>query len=552
MAKHFFYLTNDKIIALMIEGSTLVGRENFALSDAESAEFNNYLDNNKRTPAYLITDLIEEDFRLDTIPHLRGGDQEAVIERKLGQIYRASPYRHAVVQGREAEGRRDDRVFLHAVTNADLVRPLVAALERHAIPLEGIYSSAVLSSRLLKALDISFANTLLVTIIPDFGLRQTYLKDKQVKFSRLTPIIYDESRSVGALIAAETSRTWQYLDSLRYFGEGETLEVCMLVHERDKLMMQDAIRTYPMLRYHFLNITDVALKLKVAPSPTSSHAEEILCHLYSRGPLENHFASKLDTRYALFRRTRTGLFAATAAILVVGAALSSFNLFNAAKVSSQIDARMKQERIRQVDFQEVVLSMRAQKMATDTVRDTSTFFNSQIRPLPANPSVALKELALVIDEFPMLLVKQITWGASNDMNAAIATGSTASTDIGAGKLPATSGIKKAIAGAAIDNPAEPALVNITADPNTALAGNKYQIMLLDLAIKPFDGDIRKTLIEIERVLARMKLMPGYQAKIVKLPVDVGPNASLNVADRASVNATLAPFTIRLIKQVPDT
>jgi hypothetical protein len=557
VSKHFFYLTNDKIIALMVKGNTLVGRESFQIGDVDSSAFAAYLDKNKRTPAYIITDLIEEDFRLDTIPHLRGSDQDAVIDRKLGQLYRASPFRHAIVQGREAEGRRDDRVFLHAVTNADVVRPLMAELDKHGVPLEGVSSSAVLSSQLLKDLDIFFPDTLLVTIIPDFGLRQTYFKDKLVKFSRLTPIIYDESRSVGQLIAAETSRTWQYLDSLRYFGEEEALEVCILVHERDRLMLQDAIRTYPMLRYRFLDINEVATKLKIAPAPTSSHAEEILCHVYSRSRIENHFAAKTDTRYATYRRTRMGLFAATAATLAVGVAFTAFNLFSATQVSNQIDARSRQERAVQAEFQEVVLSMRAQKMATDTVRDTSTFFNSQIRPLPATPSVVLKEIALVINEFPLVLVNQISWGVSNDSNTQFATPAKDGV-AGTGNLPASSETKNPITlantvaqVAAVFNTGEGG-GEITNDPTTALAGNKFQIVMLNLSIKPFNGDIRQTLAEIERFVKRLSSMPGYKANIVKMPVDIGSQAQLKVIDRTNVNAVAAPFVVKLVKQVPDT
>jgi len=554
VSKHFFYLTNDKIIALMINGNTLIGRESFQSSAVESPAFAEYLDKNKRIPANIITDLIEEDFRLDTIPHLRGSDQAAVLERKLGQLYRASPFRHAIVQGRETEGRRDDNVFLHAITNADVVRPLMAQLDIHGVPLEGVSSSAVLSSKLLKDLDIFFPDTLLVTIIPDFGLRQTYFKDKQVKFSRLTPITYDESRSVGQLIAAETSRTWQYLDSLRYFAEEEALEVCMLVHERDRLMLQDAIRTFPMLRYRFLDINEVATKLKIAPAPTSSHAEEILCHVYSRGRIENHFAAKADTRYATYRRTRIGLFAATVAVLMTGVAAAGFYLFNATAVGNQIDARAKQERTVQLEFQDVVLSMRAQKMATDTVRDTSTFFNSQIRPLPATPSVVLKEIAQVINEFPLVLVNQISWGVSNDSNTPFALASKdAGAGAGTGNFPASSVTKNAsLATAPASAATAVGATDITIDPNTGLAGNKFQIVILDLAIKPFGGDIRQTIIEIERFVKRLDSTPGYKANIVKMPVDIGPSAELKVIDRANVNAVTAPFTVKLVKQVPDT
>jgi hypothetical protein len=46
-----------------------------------------------------------------------------VVARKLAQIFRNTPYRYAQLQGREAEGRRDDRVMYTAVTNPEVLRP---------------------------------------------------------------------------------------------------------------------------------------------------------------------------------------------------------------------------------------------------------------------------------------------------------------------------------------------------------------------------------------------------------------------------------------------
>ena len=217
MSKHFLYLTNDKLVALIWKGGTIVERDVFGSTELAMPAFTQYVARHRDVSTYIVTDLIEEDFRLDTVPHLRGNDQDAVLGRKLAQLYRASPFRHGIIQGREQEGRRDDKVLYHAVTNPELLKPLLAILDRAEVPLEGIYSSAVLSGRLLEALHAFFQHTLLVTIVPDFGLRQTYFQNKQIKFSRLTPIVFDEGQPVGDLIAAETSRTWQYLDSLRFF-----------------------------------------------------------------------------------------------------------------------------------------------------------------------------------------------------------------------------------------------------------------------------------------------------------------------------------------------
>ena len=57
------------------------------------------------------------------MPHVGARDREAILERKLTQIFRNVPYRHAQLQGRETEGRRDDRVLYTAVTNPEVLRP---------------------------------------------------------------------------------------------------------------------------------------------------------------------------------------------------------------------------------------------------------------------------------------------------------------------------------------------------------------------------------------------------------------------------------------------
>ena len=61
-------------------------------------------------------------------------------------------------------------------------------------------------------------HTLLVTFTPGDAMRQSYFRDREIKFSRLTPIDLEEGQSLGTMIAEETTRTWQYLDSLRHFG----------------------------------------------------------------------------------------------------------------------------------------------------------------------------------------------------------------------------------------------------------------------------------------------------------------------------------------------
>ncbi len=516
MAKHFLYLTNDKLIALVWKSGAIVEREVFNSTDGDSPQFAEYLARHREMPTYVVTDLIEEDFRVDTVPHLRGGDQEAILGRKLAQLYRATTYRHAIVQDREAEGRRDDRVLYHAVTNPDLLKPWLTAVEQAEVPLEGVFSSAVLSARLPKELNVFFTHTLLVTIVPDFGLRQTYFQNKQVKFSRLTPIAYDGGQSVGALIAEETSRTWQYLDSLRYFAGGESLEACIMVHAPDREVIAEAIRTYPLLKYRFLDIGEVAAKIKLKPAPTSSHAEEVLVHLFAQGSIENHFAEKEQMRFGRYRRIKFGLYGLTAGLLAIGAAGAGFNLYQTAATSAVNDQRSQMVRSIQSEYQAISKILATQTNASETVRDSSVFYRTQIRKQSASPSALLKDLAIIWAEFPEIRLIQTVWSPSQEPEFVPAYQSMA-------EVPAQR-VRSEVKVAAGTQPVVVNSAAIDADP--PLPGSKFEVLIVEGAVTRFQGDYRAAIAKIEQMADRIGRAPNMKTEIIRLPIDVKPTANL--------------------------
>ncbi len=543
MAKHFLYLTNDKLIALVWKSGAIVEREVFNSTDGDSPQFAEYLARHREMPTYVVTDLIEEDFRVDTVPHLRGGDQEAILGRKLAQLYRATTYRHAIVQDREAEGRRDDRVLYHAVTNPDLLKPWLTAVEQAEVPLEGVFSSAVLSARLPKELNVFFIHTLLVTIVPDFGLRQTYFQNKQVKFSRLTPIAYDGGQSVGALIAEETSRTWQYLDSLRYFAGGESLEACIMVHAPDREVIAEAIRTYPLLKYRFLDIGEVAEKIKLKPAPTSSHAEEVLVHLFAQGSIENHFAEKEQMRFARYRRIKFGLYGLTAGLLAVGAAGAAFNLYQTATMSAVNDQRSQLVRSIQAEYQTISKTMAGQTNASDTVRDASLFFKTQIRQQSPSPSGLLKDLSTVWSEFPEMRLLQAVWAPNQEAEFVPLYDPIA--------ISATQSIRSEIR-LAPGTPPPAGNVGLSAlafDADPALPGSKFEVLVVDAAVTRFKGDYRAAISQIERFALRLNQAPNMKAEVIKLPIDIKPTAILRANTVASDigEANEVRFTLKITR-----
>lgn len=547
MAKHFLYLTNDKLVALVWHKNAIVRREVFGATELRTPQFKAYIESQRELVTSVVTDLIEEDFRLDTVPHLRGNDSEAVIGRKLAQLYRASPFRHGLIQGREEIGRRDDRVLYHAVTNAESLKLLMAVLESAAVPLAGSYSSAVLSGCLLDAINVNVAHSLLVTIVPDFGLRQTYFQNKQFKFSRLTPIIFDSGQTVGQLIADETHRTWQYLEGQRFFASGEQLEVSILLHQRDLPMVRDAIRSFPDVHYQFHDIVEIANAQKLRPMPTSSHAEELLCHLFAQRPIDNHFASSEQRRFHLFRRARTAILAMTAVVLAVAMAGSGYYLFEAGKISTEIDRRSMLMRPLQLEYREVISEANRLAVASDTVRDSSLFFKQFMRPVSASPGDVLRAFSKVFVAFPHIQLRQIVWSPTNDESGSPAYSPMASTSTDILRSVSKIGTGSPATGAVGGN-AQPAT-----DADPTLSNAKFQAVIIDASISPFDGDYRKAAEDINALATRISEIPGVKATVIALPLDVRSSSGITLAGAPQTGVRPdAHFVLRLVRNVKAT
>jgi len=529
MATQFLYLTNSQLVAMVAQGKRIVERREFGVTTAGSVEFDAWIARHRSTPVVLFTDLAEEDFRLDTIPHVGPRDRDAILARKLAQMFRNTPFRHAVVQGRETEGRRDDRVLYTAITNPEVLRPWLETIERLSVPLGGIYSAAVFSSAMLEALDLLFPHTLLVTFTPGGAMRQTYFRNREIKFSRLTPIDPEEGQSLGTLISEETSRTWQYLDSLRHFGENDRLEVCVLLHSDDRLLVQPSLRDFAQIQHHVLEMEQVAAKLGIRPAPASSTAEEVFVHLFLARPGRNHFASPEMRRFDTLRRARLSLRRAAAATLAACVAWGGWNLERALETSEH-DQRVEQQMgsLNQ-EYDRVTRSMPSLGVGGSTMRDSVSFYNSAIRGFPRVTDFAVA-LSHVLERHPEMQLAQLAWVATDDPKTVPALGKEAGT--GSPPVRAMSTEPQAT------RPPEPG----------SFAGGRYEVALVDGTVHVPDNDFRDALEDVKRLASELSSLPGTRAEVMQSPLDTSSSVQIQGRHDDSEPATMDPrFVLRVVR-----
>ena len=310
--KHLLYLTNERLLSVIWRNGKTLAAESFPVDAAGQAAFASYLNRCAKLRVYFLVDLIEQDFRLDTIPHVRGGDRRLLLDRKLNQMFRGTPFRHAIVLDRETAGRRDNRVLYTSIANPELLTPWLDVLDAARAPLVGIYSAPLLSVRLLKPLGQSAKHELLVTLHQDNFLRQSYTHLGKTKFSRMTPLGGATINSRVAAIGEEVRKTWEYLESLRYFEAGEGLHVCVVADPKDLMVSADMLPQQPGLEYEFVDVAIAAKSIGLTQALTGSNAERLMLHLLGRAAPRNHFARRELTHRSFIWRVKQTAIAAGA------------------------------------------------------------------------------------------------------------------------------------------------------------------------------------------------------------------------------------------------
>src|SRR5258708_5980349 len=262
-------------------------------------------------------------------------------------------------------------------------------------------------------LDLLSTLTLLVTFTPGDAMRQPSFLDREIKFSRLTPIDLEEGQTLGAMIAEETTRPWQYLDSLRNFTESDRLEVCVLVHPHDRPAVQPALRDFAQIQYRILDMDQVAANLGLKPPPLDATAEELIIHLSLLRRAQTHFAAPELRRFAMLRRARMVVGQVSVALLVASLAFGGWNVWRVLQ-STEAEQRVSQQLSSlKRETEEITRALPSFGVGGSTMRDAVTFYNASMRGFP-NMIDFLVPLSQVLRAHPEVRLTQVTWQATDD------------------------------------------------------------------------------------------------------------------------------------------
>ncbi|MFA6120110.1 MAG: hypothetical protein WCT35_06130 [Sideroxydans sp.] len=493
MSRTLLFLSAESFQAFVWKGASIAVARNFSNDSDGREQFAAFLER-YRYPAYMLVDIIEEDFHLETVPHLVGSSRTALLERKFEQYYRSTPFHQATLLKRQEEGRRDDEFLFSALTNPQRISPWLEALLAMKVPLVGIFSVPNISVPLLK--EITAEHVLLLTWERGAGLRQTYFKNKQLHFSRLTPI--NQGSTFSESVASETPRTQQYLKSLSLPPPGETLEVHLICHANDVADLQTKLAGDSDLAFNYIDIQEFAKRQKCKHEFADSDATPLLLNLLATKTPSSHYANSDHTHYHLLWRLRR-LFTGLAILTLLAGSLWSMLSFTQGNqfvgetehTKAQIEQIQQQTRQVQSNFGDTSVPAVDMKTAVLLARSLSQYSHP--------PKEVLFELSAVMDSFPRITLRSLSWQTS---------------------------------------PADAA-------PSPYPA----QVILFDGELTDFGNDHRKSLDYLDR-FQKALTQHGYTVSVDTMPLDISSKGS--ISGDASVNdGKHAQFKLKIIWRHPS-
>ncbi len=484
----------------------------FAYSDTGLDEFRGYLATLSRMPVYMIVDAVEEDYRVESLPHTFGIDRAQLLKRKLKQHYRNSPYCNALLQGRDTGKRRDDRYLFCALTNPGLIDAWVAAILELGMPLAGIYLLPTVSLCLVEKLKLRSTN-LLVVSPESSGLRLTCLRGQKLRLSRLARI--EASGIPITQYAAEISNTRLYLHAQRVMTLEERLSV-LIVDRHDSLgRLEYTIgRDNPNVDCRRLGHQDIIEQVGISAAALDSTVDALYLHLLGlRAPAINlaHGNITFGHRQHQARRGIHALAALSAFGAAVWCAFTAYQIFDTtsetAQATRQTTALQAQYTIAARQFPAAPTSSENLQRAVEV--------SQRIGATTRSPDAMMGLVSHALADYPSITLKAFGWKyGSTEIDPETSRGLPAPHSA---PVPGTGSVRR---------------------QSGFIAGE----------VRPFRGDYRAAIEVINRYADSLSRQPQVaEVRIIKLPLNISPSLTLsgNTSDSAE-NSGKAEFRLLLI------
>jgi hypothetical protein len=514
--------TNQKLTAGIWRWGKLRAYQVFENDDIGQRDFRLFLQEHANTTIYLLTDAVEEDFRIETLPHASGKARRELIERKLNHNYRNHTFRAAHFIHREKSKRKDDRYLFVALTNADFLQDWLDIIAAQKAPLMGVYLLPMVSQAMVRRMKLMAPHLLLCEHL-NSGLRQSYLHNGRLRISRLAPNPPKEKGQIGYFYLVETEKTRLYLISQRFIARENDLSMVMPTLDTGSgaIICRD-IEQEQGIDCRSIDLRTFAAGLNIAPELLHINPELLHMHLLARGNVPDNLAPPGLIKHYQVSSVRHWINAATAALLVAGLAMAGLAYNTSLELAEKTEQAAAETQVQEHLYSEVAKNFPTTPIASTDLQvaaELAQAMDSYAKP----PQRMLQALSAALAVMPQVEVNRLRWVLTSDPNLKDSDKSET------GAVPAEAAVQKTA---------------FTPDP-AAL----YEVGFVNGEIRNFSGDYRAALASVNKLVAQIKADAQIaEVVVLQAPVNVSSYSSLegSTADQRAAQMPAANFKLKLI------
>jgi len=524
--------TANNLLAGVWNAGKLQGSQAFINNEAGHAAFTEFLQQYQSTPVYLIADAVEEDYRLESLPHTSGSAKRELIARKLNQFYRGLHYRTAHFMSRDNDKRKDDNYLFVALNNADFIEAWINIIQLTSVQLVGIYLLPMLSKQLIKQFKLTAPDILLCEKLSS-GLRQTYFHQGRLRLSRLVPNVPDDVKKLSYFYLVETEKTRLYLMSKRFISLETHISLVLVSADGSTQHISQAISKEQGLDCQDINLSEMAKSLGLPLDLIQNMPELLHMQLLANGNLADNLAPEKLTRSFQLSQLAKAVKMATLAVGALGLVSAMWMLKQGMDNQSAYQQAIQDTTVQQHRYDEVAKNFPVTPIGANDLK-IAVDMDKTIANYPKSPRRMMQVLSAALEQsgqgsLDNIQLDRLRWVLSSDVNVK-------DTDK---LIPVPNAI-------ATNKPLANAL------PTSASV--LYEIGLVTAEISGFTGDYRAALNSVNHYVANLKADARVaNVEVLQEPVNVSSFADLqgNTTDELSAQKQPAFFKLKVILKPAD-
>ncbi len=517
--------TANNLLAGLWRGGELQGSQAFSNNEAGQVAFSEFLQLYPATPVYLIADAVEEDYKLESLPHTAGAAKRELIDRKLNQFYRGLVYRTAHFIKRDTEKRKDDQYLFVALSNDEFLKHWVAIIQAAKAPLVGVYLLPMLSQVLVRQLKLMAPHILMCEKLSS-GLRQTYLHNGRLRMSRLVPNVPADNQ-LAYFYLTETEKTRLYLISQRFITHDTPLNLVLVSVDGSTQAISQGISQEQNLECTNINLSQTAKNLGLPAQLLQQTPELLHMQLLEKGHELDNLAPSIQTKEYQANKVKQAIKIATIALGVIGLSVAGLIFKQGLDYKESYKQAVQDTVIQQHRYDEEAKNFPVTPITAADLQ-VAVDLNNKIATFPKSPRRLMTVISAALEQSPEIQLDRLRWALSNDLNMKDEDKI----------LPA-------------GNTLTPAVVDgsIVADPTQL-----NELGFVNAEIVNFTGDYRAALNSVNKLVANLKADKNVAAvEVLQAPVNVSSYVALqgSTTDEQSTQRQPALFKFKVILKPTD-